>query len=248
MYNDYKMDNRFGGGFMKKLLVFILAIALCSLSLFALSEEAQSLVGSWRASRLSGEEGDFDLTGAAAANMGVLMTLSADDSFTMTAYSGSEVRTYSGKYDLAAGGYLLLYAGGVTSPGQYHFEENALILTEATARQETEIRFEKCDNVGILGYWRSVSIDTGSGEIDIDGSRNIGISLYFRADGSCTGIIMSGGKTNVRDMTYLAGSEAITLIEPNSLSTFLYTVEGDTMVCVFFTADGSASNVYRLVR
>ena len=52
---------------MKKLLVFILAIALCSLSLFALSEEAQSLVGSWRATRLSGEEGDFDLTGAAAA-------------------------------------------------------------------------------------------------------------------------------------------------------------------------------------
>ena len=233
---------------MKKLILFVLAAVLVGLLGTALCEDAPELTGAWRAARLVSGENDFDLTGANAAKLGIILTLNADETFELTAYAKNEIKRYSGEYDLFEGDRLLLYASDGTSPSEYRFEGDLLVLTETTAAQDTTVYFEKCDNAPVLGYWRSVSVNTGVGEIDIDGSKSIGMSLYFRPDGSCTGIILSNGKSSVRDMAYVAASEAITLIEPNTLSTFIYTLDGDTMICRFISADSGASTVYTMIR
>lgn len=233
---------------MKKLLILVLTVALMAFTCFAPGEEASRLTGVWRATRLVSGEDDFDLTGNQTANVGIIMTLNDDRTFEIITYAKNDVKTLKGEYDLAEKDYLLLYADSAVSPSQYAFEGETLVLTETSEQAVTKTCFEKCDSAPILGYWRSVGIDTGNGEIDIDGSQSIGMSLYFRADGSCTGIIISEGKSNVRDMTYVASSQAITLIEPKVLSTFAYTLEGDTMICTFFSADGSSGAVYRMIR
>ena len=232
---------------MKKLILLWLVLGICLTVCTAFALEDMQLLGTWSAVKMSASGGEIALSGKEASNAGLFFSINPDGNYTTLAYAGGQILTYQGKYELTDEGRLVLDLNDEKALCDIHLDGDALVITELGAG-ETAAYFERCDASPICGYWRSVSMNAGSGEIDIDDSQNVGMSLYFRADGSCTGIIISNGKSSARDMTYLASSDTIALVEPNAVSFFTYRVEGDTMVCVFTSADGSTSIAYTLIR
>ena len=233
---------------MKRTLVIGLLLVFCVFACAGLGEGEQALFGAWKAVRMISGQSDLDLTGEAALEVGFMIRFEEGGSFETFVYTGGAGSAVRGTYELGSGYQMTLSANNETSQETYRLSGDTLMLTELSGTDITVAYFERCKSEALVGSWRSVSMRVNGTEIDIAGSNSIALGFTFEEDGSCTGLITSGGTDDVREMSYFASSDVLTLVETGSISNILYSLEGDTLICVFGAQNDEGGTVYTLAR
>ena len=228
---------------MKNLLALCLALALC-FGLAALGE-SDPLVGAWETVSVLLDGRETDLTGELSRYLAVEFLFGADGSFSCSMRSPDGVFEIGGMYE-ADGEKLILTAGQKISVETFLLDGDTLVLSEETDGAVTVLTLVRAGSSELIGTWRTAALIIGDSTVDISDSSDIGVTLEFRPDGVCIGVLTKEGLDETREMTYVAEGGMIILTEEDSASTIEYTIEGDIMNTVM--SEDGVSITYIMVR